>query len=607
MKKIPLNGIAIVLLLAGFGWSLTQVLTNSYNAGEFETDKENGVKIIRLAHWQLELGYRDAMDRLINKYNALPKVKAAKVRVIQMPVTEKVYGQWLNVHLMSGTAPDISEKGMAKLTGGSYVARYFEPLGDYTDVPNPYNAPQYLPEKMHPDLVKSLSTSPWRETFNDGMRGGWDDKLQNFYAVPTSFFGAIRLYYNKTLFRNAKDLIREGLKQNQLPDWFAKRVDDGFVPLNDAFKKWAENDLPPDTMGRLLLCCSAIRAYGQLIGQTKMVPIAGSSYSQKLFANAYKVPMTSPYAQKMELDHNSSISPLENFAAWEKKVWSFDDPRMKAYYECVLEACKQFPSGFLALGRDQAMNRFILGQAAMIATGAWDASSIMSGSSGHSKDEDNFDVGIMPFPLPAKDEKWGEFVTYPANEAQANAGAPYSISQRTSHMKWCLDFLQYMSSYTVNQEFNREAGWIPVVMGTSPTKQMRPFSPNPYGLSSGTGMNMTPLTTNIRTIYEGQLWLYMSGDITYDQFVKRMVQGLEDQQMGIRRLWYSEWESQRNTHRNKERMLATQKIRELFLNDKSAKDKYIRGVYSSSSFNNGNNIRDYWQRVHPDKPFPDEF
>lgn len=606
MKKLPLNYIGVFLLLVVFGLSLAQVLSNSFNAGEFNKfSGEDGKKIVRVAHWQLEPGYRQAMDKMIAKYNELPKVKAANVQVVQVPVTEKVYGQWLNVHLMSGTAPDICEKGFAKMASGDYIARYFEPLGDYVAKPNPYNAPEYLPKDMHPKLAKILSEKPWRETFNDGMRGGWDDKLQNHYAVPTSFFGAIRLYYNIKLVNEAKKLIREELTKPQYDSWLAHRVDGGFVQVNDELKQWAATNDPPNTLGRLLVSCSAIRHLARMRNQNKLVPIAGSSYSQNMFADAYKIPFTSPYSEDLDLDVNSTVTSLETYAGWENGVWGFDKKRIKAYYQCIEEVCKEFPPGFLALGRDQAINRFVLGQAAMVASGAWDANGIIKGASGHEDKSENFEVGIMPFPLPVKGEKWGEFVTYPANEAQATAGAPYSIFQRTQNLDWALDFLQYASSFTANQQFNRDAGWIPVIMGSSATKMMQPFSPNAYGLSKSAGMNFFPGSTNIRTIYEGQLWLYMSGDTDYQTFTNRVVEGLENSQNGIRRLWYAEWEKERNNHRNNERMLATQKIREMFLKDNSAGEKFVRGVYKIVSSNNGNNIRSNWTQIHPDKEFPE--
>jgi raffinose/stachyose/melibiose transport system substrate-binding protein len=605
VKKLPLNYIGVFLLLVVFGLSLAQVLSNSFKAGEITAFGSGGKKIIRIAHWQLEPGYRVAMNKMIASYNELPRVKEANIQVQQVPVTEKVYGQWLNVHLMSGTAPDICEKGFAKMTSGDYVARYFEPLGDYVAKPNPYNQPEYLPQDIHKGLAKILAEKPWRETFNDGMKGGWDDKLQNHYAVPTSFFGAIRLYYNVTLINEAKKMIREGLAKSPYDSWLAARVEGGFVQVDAKLKQWASTDAPPDTLGRLLLCCSALRQMAKETGQDKLVPIAGSSYSQNMFADAYKIPFLSEYAQQVDMNVNSDITALETYAAWEAGVWGFDQDRVKAYYKCIEEVCKEFPPGFLALGRDQAINRFVLGQAAMVASGAWDANGIMKGAMGHSDSSKDFEVGIIPFPLPAKGEKWGEYVSYPANEAQANAGAPYAVTQRSQNVDWAIDFLQYMSSYAVNEQFNRDAGWIPVIMGTTPTDLMLPFSPNPFGLSKGTGVNFFPGSTNIRTIYEGQLWLYMSGDISYDDFAKAVVDGLENTQNGISRLWYAEWEKSRSYYRNNERMLATQKIRQMYQNDNTASDKFVRGVFKIVSGNNGNGIRSDFQAIHPGKEFPE--
>ena len=51
-------------------------------------------------------------------------------------------------------------------------------------------------------------------------------------------------------------------------------------------------------------------------------------------------------------------------------------------------------------------------------------------------------------------------------------------------------------------------------------------------------------------------------------------------------------------------MLATQKIREMFQGDQSAKDKFVRGVYKVVSANNGNGLRSQWSQIHTEEPFP---
>ena len=269
MKNKVLNVFGVLMLLLVFIVSLTHVVSNSIKLGEFQSTGKDAIKMIRIAHWQLEPGYREALERIITTYNALPQVKEARVKIVQMSVPGKFYRQWLNVHLMSGTAPDICKKNNKTMFSGDYTARYFEPLGDYISQPNPYNAPKYLPQGLPKDLVQTLSANPWHETFTDGMIGGWDEKLQDHYAVPTSFIGPIRLFYNRTMIRHAKQLIYQAISTPKTHDWFTRRVQGGYVLNDEALKQWALTDTPPDSLGRLLLCCSAIREIARQNGQKK--------------------------------------------------------------------------------------------------------------------------------------------------------------------------------------------------------------------------------------------------------------------------------------------------------------------------------------------------
>src|SRR5690242_821021 len=92
----PLTRISWVVLALTFVLCAARVLFLQH-----QTSAPNG-EVIRIAHWQLEAGYRGSMDQAIKRYEALnPGVK-----ILQLAITEKVYGQWLNTHLLAGTAPD---------------------------------------------------------------------------------------------------------------------------------------------------------------------------------------------------------------------------------------------------------------------------------------------------------------------------------------------------------------------------------------------------------------------------------------------------------------------------------------------------------------------
>jgi raffinose/stachyose/melibiose transport system substrate-binding protein len=604
MSRLSFNHLGLLLLIVAFMASVWQVVATARQSGE--GIGAGDLRVVRIAHWQLEPGYRQAMQEVIDQYNNLPHVRQANVEVRQSPVTEKVFNQWLNVQLMSGTAPDISEKGMARLTQGSaFTGKYFLPLGALANEPNPYNAARHLPNDLDPQLAQALSTLPWRETFIDGMRGGWDEQLQDFYGVPTSFFGAVRLFYNKTLMAQAKQMIRQGLAQPTRPDWMEPRVAGGFVVVDDALRRWAGDEQPPDTLGRLLLVCSAVQEMARVTGNSKLVPIAGSRYSQWMFAGSYKVPFTASLSKDLDRDLDSSVTDLESYAGWRRGVWTFNTPQVEAYFACLHEITRQFPPGFLALERDQANNRFVLGNAAMIASGAWDAGSLVQGAQSRARAEERFEIGIIPLPLPGPGEKWSEYVLDRVNEAQTNAGAVYSIDQRSPNRQFAIDFLQYLGSYSVNQQLNRAAQWIPVVLGTSPSKQMMAFRPNPHGLYQGSGLNFETNFSSIRTVVDGQLWLYMSGDQTYDGFVGRVTQALEDPRMGINRMYNLAAQNQSDQQRNQERVLAVHASRRLLLDLPEAADAYRRTVSESVRTNNGSPARSFWHRTFPEEPFPE--
>lgn len=150
------------------------------------------------------------MNAVIEDYNNLPHGKANRVEVRQMAVTEQVYAQFLNVHLISGTAPDIVAKGMSRLLGsGTSLTRYFEPVSGYVSEPNPYNQEEYLPDGIRPELENFLRNASWNETFTDGMLGGWEDSAQDYFAVPVSSWGAMRTFVNLDLSKKVKELLRE--------------------------------------------------------------------------------------------------------------------------------------------------------------------------------------------------------------------------------------------------------------------------------------------------------------------------------------------------------------------------------------------------------------
>ncbi|MEM6854021.1 MAG: hypothetical protein AAF593_06385 [Planctomycetota bacterium] len=627
-----LNLIGLLLLLTGFIASLGMVVSRSWQEGGLGND-EDGKRVVTLMHWQLEPGYREAMQQVMDEYNALPHVVAANVEVRQLDVTERVYAQVLNVHMISGTAPDLCEQGMSAAVRGAGVAQYFDSLGEAVAQPNPYNSPEFIPDRLDPELAEALHALPWRDTLIDGMQGGWIPELQDYYSVPTSFFGSVKIYYNVDLFQKAKDKLREAAGASPPPAWFDGlflsdhgNAGTGYVTDTSALRAWIASDDEPQTLGQTLMLCVAIEQIAEDRGDDQLVPIAGSSYTDQMFAHRYRVPFLSRYVEKLNDDHGIGLDSAETWRGWRAGQWSFDDPAVKAYFECIREICSFFPAGFLGLDREQARRRFVSAQAGMIATGAWDAKSLFDAAEGTVVTEDNpvlpgetvttidgvpyknhkFQVAIMDFPLPGPGERWAEYVGPPASDAQANGGAAYMIYQRSTNKEYALDFLRFLTSYRINQRFNRQAQWLPIVIGATPTDNLTPFAPKGDGFSGGDQLSFNDAWAgNLATRFTGQIKNFLAGTIDYATFQAVIEDAARDPRTGTERVLFDGWQRQRDQVRSVEALISVQVARDLLQGQPDAPRKIKTAVRQSVMLHNATTHRREWAEEFTDEPFPE--
>ena len=152
--QIIKGSLGLIILALSFIASTISVIYNHY------TTEGPDVKAIRICHWQLEAGFRNALQAIIDDYEKDYKKRTGKtVRVIQVPVAEKGYAQFINTGLIGNMAPDIIEVGHTKaFENFSNIVRYFLPLSKYVNQPNPYN-----------DGTK-LAGVPWKDTFFDDLQ-----------------------------------------------------------------------------------------------------------------------------------------------------------------------------------------------------------------------------------------------------------------------------------------------------------------------------------------------------------------------------------------------------------------------------------------------------
>ena len=560
MKRIPFNSnwIGIGLLLLAFGYSAVRFAYLSIRLS-MEEDPDAGVRVIRVLHWQLEPGYREGLQAVMDAYNELPHVRENNVQVRQLAVTERVYTQFINVHMISGTAPDINLKGKSALVAsGTATARFFMPISEYVEAPNPYNAPEFLPEGLDPELAEYLATAAWSETFTDGMQGGWDEALQDYYAVPVSSWGAMRTFYNRNLTAEIKEFLAAAWDTSPHPDWLVEIIEEErMVTPDDDFRAWLRTPDVPDTLGRFMVFNEAAAAFArETPGHANLVPISGSSYGANQMHDRYRVPFTYRLGERIDMNRDSWTSGQEVLATWQAGKWDFDEPSLRdGYFELVTWLARYFPPGFLGLDREQAGGRFRRQQAVFLTSGGWDASTIFQ----HGR-EAGFEVGVIEAPMPGPGERWYELSVGRGGEAETSLGVPLAIYSRSRNPDWALDFLRYASSFEPNQKLNEIAGWVPSVVGTRPRPEMMPFLPNADGLKGSLALPFDHLPV-VANVFRGAFPLLMAGEISYEEFVTRLADGFNHSHSGIDRMWQNNFVGSQDRARQNERSMVVVSLR----------------------------------------------
>lgn len=313
-----------------------------------------GKKTVRLAHWQLELGIRDAISELARDFEA----QNPGVEVVQIPITERAYAQWVTTQLIGRTAPDLIELGMFNTV--DYCGRYFMPLGEILRKPNPYNADN--PE---------LKNVPWMDTFSDGLSGTYITELLDYYGVGFSRF-TIRVFYNKDLVAKAAGSDRP---PRTLDELFAvcQKVREYSDARNAEIVKFNEEQAGEDgAMSEYLPFLRSPRKSPFVLD-----PIASSRYQVNLFRPRYSSMLTA--GRVLELDRNfDGITGFDELvlALLEGDV-KYQDEHNVASLDLMKELSKYFNPGFMSIDRMDAGFAFVQGKAAMITSGSWDASSFI--------------------------------------------------------------------------------------------------------------------------------------------------------------------------------------------------------------------------------------
>jgi len=524
------NVVGIVFLIVAFSVSLVISVKNTMSV-------ERPTKpVLRIAHWQLEAGYRDAMQAVIDDYKKLHP----EIDVVQMPVTEILYKQWINTQLISGTAPDICEMGQSDLLSKDQgTVRYFLPLSGEISKPNPYNK------------GTDLENTPWKETLLDGMRGGFREGLQDYYGVSTTLVSQ-RLFYNKQLLKTAVDFY------------------------NSTNPKTKAVHGAPDTFGQWMTQCQALKAYAAAKNPAvlPLVSCYGVWGIQAKFEPAYTAELANDY----DFDLDGTTTDLEAYIAYRRGWIDLQTPQIKAVYETTRTVGDQMQQGFSGMDRQTAQFRFVNGQAGFLWTGSWDA----KGTDVQAKAK-GFDIGIFPVPSPGPGEPNSQYVVGSAGETITGAGS-YGISKSSTQIDQALDFLRFLSSRAENEKFNMIAEWPPLTIGAKPSELMKPFTPDLRGLNSRLSLSFGSRVTQTA---QAQLLNYYQGDDTYASFAKSFRQAINDPDRGGDWAWWDLFDKRASDERNTERILAQAQTLELLDPGSGDVKRYRRALLQEVSKNNG--------------------
>lgn len=436
---------------------------------------------IRFSHWQIEKGPPEGFDAVIKRYEELnPRVKVEQVKVPGGPI----YRQWVRTNLTGGTGTDLIE--FAYFLGGvnDVPVRYFEPLTQVMNEPNPYNR------------GTPMENVPWRLTFADGLY---------FMISQSPEFGQI---YGATLSQGSSRLFcnRELLE-----------------------KITGRPAAAPATFEDFRHLCAQIAEYSKRMGKT-IHPIAGSYYNVQWLTDFLMI--GSLTKMNLELDREGYLArmPWQSQVDYLQGKWSYRRPEIKAALALVREWGQQMRPGVTQLSRDDALQEFIRGEALFIYSGTFDATSL--------KRLADFTVVPMRLPQPTKDDPVvGPYIMGRYQDGYLGTSFEMYLNKDSPHKAEALDLLRFMTSIEGGQLFQDHSGWLSGTRGVKvpPDLEIQRATGDGYTGGSqyeGVGINST-------MAFWQHLNLLMDPQGSVDKFVEAMEVGLkkkitEDLQIEIR-------------------------------------------------------------------------
>lgn len=452
-------------------------------------------EVIRLVHWQLELGVRDGLQDLIDRFEARKAAEGHPVKIIQIPMPERTYKQYVTTRLIGRNAPDMIQIGKFP---HAYIGRYFRPLSHVLQQTNPFiearrRELQGKVRKTEDDryweaVCADLKDRPWMDTFGDGLKSMFRDRFQEYYAVGFSMF-TVRMFYNKKIFREALG-----------------------------------TDEPPTDYREFLHTCERIRRYAATC-RRDLVPIASSQFQMLFFKSYYLQAMTSDITIREDLDLDGSFSEMERVTTFLRGKSGPVSEDYRAGIELGRRLAQYFPPGFMALGRTDASFAFVQGKAAMTTTGSWDAKSFARKIEDQPEDL-RFEFGVFELPMPEHDDpEFGKWFDGAVSESGHGTQFPFGVTRFSRHFGLCIEFLQFCTTPENNTRLNDHAAWIPSVIGAKMSPLLENFRPNYAGVWGAAGCEFARRGRG-HTVERQHYWPFIQGQVDYETYSRNLLDKL---------------------------------------------------------------------------------
>ena len=384
--------------------------------------------IVRYAHHIQEESVEAALRAIASAYER----DHPGVFIEEVVIPKSVYRSWVQTKLVGNMATDLIL--LDTVPAREQIMFHFVILNAFMDNPNPYNR------------GTKLEDMTWRETFVDHLIGPptyWDS-LGSYWGVPLGA-NTTRVLYNR-------DLLRRITQKEGVPTNYAE-----FVAL-----------------------CEKVRGYSEQNG-VAIYPIAAAG-RDSLFIRRLIRSQTLPLA--LRCDWSRNLEAFYQNVSYLRGRWSFEDEEIHLGLQLAREVCAFMQPGFLQHLEKDTIFYFGQGRALMILADSGMASSI--------REQVSFEVGAFEIPLPDKDHPvYGRYVFGRTSEGGNITRWAFGLTRQSRHPGIALDFLHYLTSLKVNQQFADMTGNVPSIVGASVPEDMEVFAPKvdgyPEGIDPGGG------------------------------------------------------------------------------------------------------------------------